>query len=365
MAPQKRAAALLLTLGLATAATLSAGISGSGCVIDWADDCTHDRYAPGCKGGTLEITTGSGANGTGGRGTGSTDGGDGGPMGCKDPSTCPAVPAGPCASLGTVTCTGGVCGVTYTAGPAPSQVYGNCHQNVCDANGVESSMVDTTNIYTNGNACTPFSCSPVGLVVPGGVPAMTCGQSGFCEPDPESGVLICAECNPKDSTACVDVPMVPGTGCSLSGTCIPTYCFNGMAIQHGGTDTNCGGTSGCLPCANGKNCNMGGIGGDCLSLVCSSGTCQAPTCSDNWKNGTETGIDCGGMECKPCPTSANCLLPTDCVSGVCRSVPPGMPATCQAPTCTDGVQNGGETGVDCGGDGDGGPICPPCADGGQ
>jgi hypothetical protein len=55
------------------------------------------------------------------------------------------------------------------------------------------------------------------------------------------------------------------------------------------------------------------------------------------------------------------LQPTDCESGVCRSTMMGSPDRCASPTCTDGVQNGGETGVDCGGsDDDGGTQCPPC-----
>ena len=44
-----------------------------------------------------------------------------------------------------------------------------------------------------------------------------------------------------------------------------------------------------------------------------------PTCTDGIQNGTETGIDCGG-DCSPCIS------------------------------CDDGIQNGTETGVDCGGD---------------
>ncbi len=47
------------------------------------------------------------------------------------------------------------------------------------------------------------------------------------------------------------------------------------------------------------------------------------TCTDGIQNQGETGVDCGGP-CPPCPT------------------------------CNDGIQNQGETGVDCGG------PCPPC-----
>ncbi|MEM9921285.1 MAG: T9SS type A sorting domain-containing protein, partial [Bacteroidota bacterium] len=50
-----------------------------------------------------------------------------------------------------------------------------------------------------------------------------------------------------------------------------------------------------------------------------------PSCNDGIQNGNETGIDCGGS-CPACPT------------------------------CSDGIQNGNETGVDCGGN------CAPCSD---
>jgi hypothetical protein len=55
----------------------------------------------------------------------------------------------------------------------------------------------------------------------------------------------------------------------------------------------------------------------------------APSCSDQIQNGDETGVDCGGS-CSPCNSAA---------------------------TCSDGIQNQDETGVDCGG------ICGPCASG--
>jgi len=67
------------------------------------------------------------------------------------------------------------------------------------------------------------------------------------------------------------------------------------------------------------------------SNVCSGNTGgggNTPTCNDGIQNGQETGVDCGGPDCQPCQT---------------------------VPTCNDGVQNGQETGVDCGG-----PDCQPC-----
>lgn len=73
-----------------------------------------------------------------------------------------------------------------------------------------------------------------------------------------------------------------------------------------------------------------GSGGSKASLL-NSGACgsgSTPTCTDGIQNGNETGVDCGGPDCPACPT------------------------------CSDGVQNGNETGVDCGG-----PDCAPCSSG--
>jgi hypothetical protein len=59
-------------------------------------------------------------------------------------------------------------------------------------------------------------------------------------------------------------------------------------------------------------------------------TGSGPTCSDGIQNGDEEGVDCGGSSCQPCGVT---------------------------PTCSDGIQNGDETGVDCGG-----ASCPACPD---
>jgi hypothetical protein len=97
---------------------------------------------------------------------------------------------------------------------------------------------------------------------------------------------------------------------------------------------------------------------DCPSGVCNLATkvCAAATCKDGVKNAVETDIDCGGT-CTKCDTLKRCSVAADCISGVCVD-PDGKGKRCQAPTNTDGVKNGNETGVDCGNTGN-----PACADG--
>jgi hypothetical protein len=72
-------------------------------------------------------------------------------------------------------------------------------------------------------------------------------------------------------------------------------------------------------------------------------TSSGLACSDGVLNGDETDVDCGGS-CGVCAVGNQCLIGSDCSSKVC-----GLTKTCAAPSCTDGIKNGLETGVDCGG----------------
>ncbi len=76
-----------------------------------------------------------------------------------------------------------------------------------------------------------------------------------------------------------------------------------------------------------------------------------PTCDDGIQNGDETGIDCGGS-CAACAT---------CDDGIQNGDETGIDCggSCVAcATCDDGILNGDETGIDCGG-----PDCEPCQTG--
>ncbi len=77
-----------------------------------------------------------------------------------------------------------------------------------------------------------------------------------------------------------------------------------------------------------------------------------PTCFDHFKNGNETGVDCGG-NCLPCPT---------CSDGIKNQAEKGVDCggpCLPCPSCFDGILNQGETQIDCGG-----PCsaCPTCSD---
>ena len=142
-----------------------------------------------------------------------------------------------------------------------------------------------------------------------------------------------------------DSGMDTGTDTGMDGG-VPESCFD--TIRNGSeSDVDCGGA--CPGCPTGANCRLNG---DCGSGVCIGAMCQAPSCSDGLTNGDETGRDCGGDTCDPCEVGEGCDDGDDCETMSCAD------GLCAPPGCTDGVMNGDETGVDCGG------ACPAGCEGG-
>ncbi|TXD38701.1 hypothetical protein FRC96_07110 [Lujinxingia vulgaris] len=61
----------------------------------------------------------------------------------------------------------------------------------------------------------------------------------------------------------------------------------------------------------------------------------APTCEDGVQNGEETGVDCGGSECEACEPGQGCEGAGDCASGLCQDkVCVGV--GCEGVACDDG-----------------------------
>ena len=137
----------------------------------------------------------------------------------------------------------------------------------------------------------------------------------------------------------------PALGVSGSGSTIIDHCVNGLRDSElGEADYDCGG--GCPPCNVGQHC---ATVADCVEGICSEGTCLAEGCINGVQDGSETDLDCGGGGCNACFTGQKCGQDADCDSGVCSD------AKCMAAACDDQVENGKETALDCGGD------CPPCS----
>ncbi len=182
---------------------------------------------------------------------------------------------------------------------------------------------------------------------PGCGPGLSCCETRPCPPDEVCSAGSCVALGAStDAGRCV------GTDCSSAGP-LPLVpgCDDG-AKNGDETGVDCGGSCS-RTCLAGSGCNTDADCGNVLFRGPGTSLCAAISCSDGIRNGDEVLADCGGGTCPGCPDATACSTGLDCASGVC-----GAAGTCSAPSCDDGVQNQGETGVDCGSD------CPEsCATG--
>ncbi|MCB9753430.1 MAG: hypothetical protein H6713_26105 [Myxococcales bacterium] len=204
---------------------------------------------------------------------------------------------------------GGACGNTCLDGQL-CMINGDCLSDLCDGGACQADPACSNGEQDDGE--TDVDC--------GGSCGPTCldGQGCFSDDD-----CVSQYCNPD------------------SDTCEQPACDDG--IQNGDeTDVDCGGSCG-PTCQVGELCT---IGDDCVTMLCEGGTCGAPgSCNNGMQDNDETDVDCGGSCGPTCQNDQDCNVDEDCVSLHCAQ----MSDTCQAPACDDGVQNGDETDVDCGG----------------
>lgn len=187
------------------------------------------------------------------------------------------------------------------------------------------------------NECSPKSCAQL---------QATCGYvSDMC-----SVALDCGKCMGQGEVCVLESKSsycaCPARTCAqmgatcgtVSGSCGPLECGSCPAPEScggAGTPNRCGCAKATCT-ALGLKCGTApdGCGGE---LDC--GDC----CKDGVKDGFETDVDCGGSACAPCVANKTCQVASDCESKICDS------GQCVEANCDDGVQNGSETDVDCGG----------------
>jgi hypothetical protein len=187
-------------------------------------------------------------------------------------------------------------------------------------------------------------CSAMNTCVP---PSCTDGVLDGLETDVDCGGGTCPPCA-VGKMCLLDSDCASGACDATTFTCVASLCVDHLKDGNE-TDVDCGGGT-CPPCALGKTCM---VGKDCASNVCNTAslTCVSPLCGDGMKDGTETDVDCGGA-CSPCAAGKACLVDQDCVSRGCDATT----LTCVASQCSDHRRDGLETDVDCGGG-----VCAACA----
>ena len=171
------------------------------------------------------------------------------------------------------------------------------------------------------------------------------GTAAFCSAALVFGLLVAT--GACSSTSSDDSSN--GDGGSLGDANDPTGDASKLVAKDAGKDAAvpCGRDT--TKCPDGAKC-AGSL--DCTGGICRSDVCSSPSPADGMMDGNETDVDCGGDKAPACGDGKKCKIGDDCIDEVCTL------GVCAAPTCTDNVQNGLETGKDCGGG-----TCPLCADG--
>lgn len=160
-----------------------------------------------------------------------------------------------------------------------------------------------------------------------------------------------------------------GACSSDSGTTTPgtddggTTVDSGVPVGDGGGPVVDAGPGGCGT-GKARKCDVGegcAVEGDCTSRNCASGVCKSASCTNGKNDGTETGIDCGGTCADKCD-GAVCAANGECKSRICDG---GKCAAKGTKTCGVGTPNlcvNGticEQDLDCSTDYCAGAICSP------
>ncbi len=199
-----------------------------------------------------------------------------------------------------------------------------------------------------GSACTSNSdCSPT--------TSNNCVDGVCCDPTCSGTCLSCAQAKTgQPDGTCTQVQTgqqttnrctAAGSACS-NGACLPAHCLNGTKDADE-TDVDCGGS--CPACVVGKACQQAT---DCAGSNCVDGVCCNPTnCFGTCRSCAQakTGLPDGTCG----PVTAGQQSTSGCVAAgqACSSS-----GTCAPAHCFNGVKDGDETDVDCGG-----PSCASCA----
>ncbi len=288
-------------------------------------------------------------------------------VGCLTGSDCPGVDD----DCKTRTCVASTCGLEYTWNgtplPDPKQIQGDCKRRTCDGQGGTKDVVLNSDLPVDGNECTKDACT-VGSPSNTPVAMDTLCAGGYCD-----GQSSCVGCN--KASQCPAAPLCSAAVCNNHACATALVAKDTVAPLASQTPGDC------------KDVVCDGLGAattkpNVNDLPSDSNACTSDTCS---AQGTPTftprapkypcaqngGKVCNGAgACVGCVDNADCTLPSTCGGGN-----PGTPNACGCTkktcaqlgltcgsaadgcgvggtvACNDGVTNGNETDVDCGGGG--------------
>jgi hypothetical protein len=313
-------------------------------------------------------------------------------------------------------CASGVCTNNMCTAPSCGDGVQQAGEGCDDGN--QSNADDCPDDGANGGTCQPALCGDGFVDAQGpsteacdGDGAGTAGETAAC--DTNCTLAACGDgtlnttagegCDDGDQNNADDCPDDGANG----GTCQPALCGDGFVDGEGPSTEACDGngtgtageTATCdvdctaVVCGDGipnlsagEGCDDGDLNNadDCPDDGANGGTCQPATCGDGWVDGEGPSTEaCDGDGTGTAGETATCDV--DCTAVVCGDGIPNLSAgeacddgdlnnaddcpddganggTCQAASCSDGLQHnqgsGTETAVDCGG-----LLCDACPGG--
>jgi slime mold repeat-containing protein len=258
-----------------------------------------------------------------------------------------------------------------TQTPGAVSMPGDCHTHRC-IGGVDVNAIDDVDLVQPPSDCVTASCLNGELLLPPKALGTACATSGGQVCDGAGACVACnvtADCAPTGDDCVIAV-------CNADKTCGTVNAAAGVqvsfALQTKGNCQTiyCDGMGSSGPMIN--NTDVPDDGNPCTVESCVAGVpMSAPGPS---------GVDCGvGQKCNAagkcgCADSTQCVAPDTCgggnpgttfTCGCTKTTCAALGATCGQPSdgcyatlmCNNGVKNGAETDVDCGG---GGGCATPC-----
>jgi len=85
----------------------------------------------------------------------------------------------------------------------------------------------------------------------------------------------------------------------------------GAPCQSGAAGRRCDGSGNCVQCLTAEDCGA--------SESCVTHRCAPQSCTDGLRDGDESDVDCGGPTCAPCASGKSCNTNLDCQAGLCSA----------------------------------------------